>query len=114
MPRQSFRAALRRLKSVPGPISTEMGRPREVRFPPDSDQTADVTGGPFANKRLMHRSNQNPYSITSSATASDDLALRRHHWTLGNGPKLDREFMRQTSSFWNPRRLSTNRRGRPM
>src|SRR5471032_1046905 len=27
-------------------FSTELGRPRHVRFPPDSDQTADIAGGP--------------------------------------------------------------------
>src|SRR5437879_3383784 len=39
--------------------------------PPDSDQTADIAGGPFrANKRLVHRSEEHRYSITSSAIAS--------------------------------------------
>jgi hypothetical protein len=29
-----------------GSIATEMGCPRDVRFLPDSDQTADIAGGP--------------------------------------------------------------------
>jgi hypothetical protein len=30
-----------------GSISTKLGYLGDVRFPPDSDQTADITGGPF-------------------------------------------------------------------
>jgi hypothetical protein len=30
-----------------GSIATEMGYLGDVRFPPDSDQTADIAGGPF-------------------------------------------------------------------
>jgi hypothetical protein len=30
-----------------GLISTKLGCPRHVRFPPDSDRTADIAGGPF-------------------------------------------------------------------
>jgi hypothetical protein len=34
-----------------------MGCPPDVRFPPDSDQTADIADSPKgAMKRLMHRS----------------------------------------------------------
>jgi hypothetical protein len=51
--------------------NSEVGaRNRHVRFPPDSDQTADIAGGPFrANKRLMHRSNLTAYSITTGSAS---------------------------------------------
>src|SRR5258707_7230291 len=40
----------------------------DVRFTPDSDRTADIDGGPVrATRRLMHRTKQHLYSITSSA-----------------------------------------------
>jgi hypothetical protein len=53
------------------PFSTELGGPRHVRFPPDSDRTADIAGGPFrAMNGLMHRSKLYLYSITSSAMES--------------------------------------------
>jgi hypothetical protein len=32
--------------SGPGPLPEAGARNRQVRFPPDSDQTADITGGP--------------------------------------------------------------------
>jgi hypothetical protein len=35
-----------------GSNATEMGCPRDVRFPPDSDQTADMASGPV---RAMNR-----------------------------------------------------------
>jgi hypothetical protein len=35
-----------------GSIATEMSCTRDVRFPPNSDQTADIAGGPF---RAMNR-----------------------------------------------------------
>jgi hypothetical protein len=40
--------------------NSEVGaRNRHVRFPPDSDQTADIAGGPFrATSGLMHRGKQ--------------------------------------------------------
>jgi hypothetical protein len=31
-----------------------MDRPRHVRFPPDSDRTADIAGGPF-RANMRHR-----------------------------------------------------------
>src|SRR5438105_12004416 len=35
-----------------GSFATKLDRPRHVRFPPVSDRTADIAGGPFrANKR---------------------------------------------------------------
>jgi hypothetical protein len=61
-----------------GSIATEMGNPPHVWFTPDSDQSADIAGGPFrANKRLMHRSKGGCYSITSSARASTDGGIVR-------------------------------------
>ncbi len=55
-----------------GSISTELGCPRHVRFPPDSDLTADIAGGPVrANSGLMRRSKVT-YSITSSARPSSE------------------------------------------
>ena len=33
-----------------GSITTEIGFPRHVRFPQDSDQTADIAGGPVRAK----------------------------------------------------------------
>jgi len=44
--------------------NSEVGaRNRDVRFPPDSDQTADIAGGPVrANSGLMHR-NKNSLSV---------------------------------------------------
>jgi len=42
-----------------GSFSTEMACPSHVCFPPDSDHSADIWGGPFrAMKRLMHRSKE--------------------------------------------------------
>jgi hypothetical protein len=32
--------------SAMGSIATEMGCPRNVRYAPDSDRTADIAGGP--------------------------------------------------------------------
>ena len=50
--------------------TSEVGaRDRHVRFPPDSDKTADIAGGPFRAK-LGHQSGC--YSMTSSARASND------------------------------------------
>ena len=34
-----------------GSKATEMGCPPDVRFPPDSDQSADITDGPFRAKK---------------------------------------------------------------
>jgi hypothetical protein len=34
-----------------GSIPTEMGCPRDVRFPPESDRIADMAGGPFRAPR---------------------------------------------------------------
>ena len=38
------------LKVSDGSIATEIDCPRDVRFPPSSDQTADMAGGPFGAK----------------------------------------------------------------
>ncbi len=35
------------LMSHLGPFATKLDRPRHVRFPPVSDRTADIAGGPF-------------------------------------------------------------------
>ena len=49
--------------------NSEVGaRNRDVRFSPDSDQTADIAGGPF---RAKTGSGQ-PHSITSSARTRID------------------------------------------
>src|SRR6266566_1680234 len=34
----------------PGSFATKLDRPRHVRFPPVSDRTADIAGGPFRAK----------------------------------------------------------------
>jgi hypothetical protein len=47
-----------------GSFSTEMGSLLDVRFPPVSDQTGDIAGGPF-------RANRRHHSITSSARSSN-------------------------------------------
>jgi hypothetical protein len=55
-----------------GSNATEMDSLPDVCFPPDSDRTADIAGGPFrARKRLLDCSTQHLYSITSSARASN-------------------------------------------
>ena len=47
-------------------------------FPPDSDQIADIAGGPFrAMNGLMHRSKQPLYSIDSSARPSSESGTVR-------------------------------------
>jgi hypothetical protein len=54
--------------------NSEVGaRNRHVRFPPDSDQTADIAGGPF---RANSRSGA-AYSIASSARASKPAESER-------------------------------------
>jgi hypothetical protein len=54
-----------------GSFSEVGARNRHVRFPPDSDQTADIAGGPVrANCGLIHRSKRLLDSITSSALES--------------------------------------------
>jgi hypothetical protein len=51
-----------------GSIVTEMACPRDVRFPTVSDQTADIAAClKRAITGLMHRTNLQGYSITSSA-----------------------------------------------
>src|SRR5947207_2290047 len=35
------------MKSAMGQFATKLDRPRHVRFPPVSDRTADIAGGPF-------------------------------------------------------------------
>src|SRR5260370_24171574 len=53
-----------------GSISTELGCPRHVRFPPDSDLTADIAGGPVrATTGPIAPRQTGHYSITSSAIA---------------------------------------------
>jgi hypothetical protein len=47
-----------------GSISTKLGCPRHVRFPPDSDHRADIARGPVG-AMMRH----GLYSITSSASA---------------------------------------------
>jgi hypothetical protein len=54
-----------------GSFSTEMACPSHVCFPPDSDHSADIWGGPFRAKTgLMQRKIGCLHSIISSATAS--------------------------------------------
>ena len=55
---------------------SELGYPGDVRFPPNSDQTADIVSGPV---RANLGSGRN-HSITSSARAN--IWLKRAH--LGN------------------------------
>src|ERR1700724_1556119 len=59
------RTLLDRSNGRDGSISTELSYPHRVRSAPDSDRTADIADWQLrANKRLMHRRKQHPYSIT--------------------------------------------------
>jgi hypothetical protein len=62
------------LKSRTGDVpSTEMGCPRDVRFPTDSDRTADIAGGPKgANSR--NRGYKRSEKICSSSNCGLDFA----------------------------------------
>jgi hypothetical protein len=37
-----------------GSFATKLDRPRHVRFPPDSDRTADIAGGPVRAISILH------------------------------------------------------------
>jgi hypothetical protein len=53
-------------------------RNRRVRFPPDSDQTADTAGGPFrAISGLMHRSNA---AFSKGAGRWDNSSMLSEPW----------------------------------
>jgi hypothetical protein len=68
----------KRVFTQPGSIATESGPLGHVRFTPVSDRPADIAGGPVRDmKRLMRRSKQHPYSITSSAVVSSDGGMVR-------------------------------------
>jgi hypothetical protein len=88
-----------------GSIATEIGFPRHVRFPPVSDRTADIEGGPGrANKRLMHRSNLTVYSIISSARASSARGAPGVNFC--NPIKIDEtRFIHLVAGFLNLREL---------
>ena len=50
----------------------------DVRFTPESGHSLQQSECPlWANTELMHRSTRHPYSITSSATASNDGGTSR-------------------------------------
>jgi hypothetical protein len=67
-----------------GSIATEIGFPWHVRFPPVSDRTADIAGGPFrATTGLMHRSKSSPGSNLPISSATM-LAAPGLGVTLGN------------------------------
>jgi hypothetical protein len=50
-----------------GSFSTELGRPRDVRFPSDSDRTADIASGPV---RANAQSRCAPARCAGSPTVS--------------------------------------------
>jgi hypothetical protein len=54
-----------------GSFSEVGARNRHVRFPSDSDQIADIAGGPFrANNGLLHHNKTRAQPITLSVRAS--------------------------------------------
>jgi hypothetical protein len=88
-------------------FSTELGRPRHVRFPPDSDRTADIASGPvraFFGPR-GHK--------TGNAKARDCRAIARQRWPRTYAFRGDDEPRQLAASgkFFAaaPRRLSGDR-----
>ena len=80
-----------------GSIATEMGCPDDVRFPPVSDQTADIAG-------CLKRANSGSDAYSRSKRRQTAIALNRYR---GN-PHLERVALRWEVSFHYNRRAREN------
>src|ERR1700676_215347 len=65
-----------------GSFSTELGRPRDVRFPSDSDRTADIASGPVrANERTRFAGAR---CTRSGASGTDGVTRNRSFGMAGD------------------------------
>jgi hypothetical protein len=74
-------------------FSTELGRPRHVRFPPDRDRTADIASGPV---RAIFGPRGHK---TGNAKARDCRAIARQRWPRTYAFRGDDESPRRLSSI---------------